>query len=325
MIRKNHWMAFFLAAALTALPVFGQDPEEQPLRVETDLVNITVSVTDKNGDFVTGLERINFVVYDDGVRQQIEYFSAAENEPISYGIVYDMHPTTAERTRAVLESLRQFAKTLGERDDLFTLVFTRRGSLVTDFVPTAEQVDIHLGDGRRGPNALYDGIYLAAERIRRSRNLKRVLLVITDSADHQSEHRFGDILDQFRTLDARIYAVLWDEAEQWQYQDITAAEGADERRRRLSSDASGLDRAALQELALRTGGTMQSPTVQNADQLYRIYRRIARETGRQYLLGFYPTRPDERPHALRIDLRLVKNRRKMIMTYRPGYQRIRPK
>ena len=146
--------------------------------------------------------------------------------------------------------------------------------------------------------------------------------MITDSADHNSEHRFGDIIKQLKTLDAQIYAVLWDEAEDWRFRDITRN---GEQRTRVTSDASQLDRAALQGLALRTGGTMSSPTVQNAQELFRIYNQIAFETRQQYTLGFYPETVDGKWHELRINLRSVKNRKKIVLTYRLGYQSPPPK
>ena len=294
--------------------VFAQDEDE--ISIEANLVNLSVGVTDGKGKYVEGLQKDQFEIFDNGVKQDITHFSASD-APVSYGIVYDMHPTTDERTTAVLESLREFYKGLKPEDDLFTITFNRRGSLVLDFVPTSEQVETNLSGKYSEPNALYDAIFLGAEKLSKSRSLKRVLLVITDSADHNSEHRFRDILKKMKTFDAQVYAVLWDETDDWKYRDITRNNNS---RLRISSDASELDRAALQELALRTGGTMRSPTTQNAQELFRIYRQIAFETGKQYTLGFYPERSDGKWHDVKIKLRSVEKSKKMALTYRTGYQ-----
>lgn len=299
------------------MPLFqASAQDEKPISVETNLVSFSVAVTDAKGDSVENLRSEQFEIFDNGKKQNIEYFSAGD-APVSFGIVYDLHPTTEERTAAVLESLREFAKDLKANDDIFALVFGQRGSLMTDFVPTAEQLKTNLSGKYREPNALYDAIYAATEKLSRSRNLKRVLLVITDSADHRSERRFGDIIKQLKTLDAQIYAVLWDESDEWRFTDVT---GNSSRRTKVSSGATGLSRAELQSLALRTGGTMLSPTVQNAQELFKIYNQIAFETRRQYTLGFYPEIVDGKWHELKINLRSVENRKKMILTYRPGYQ-----
>ena len=305
---------FIILFTILTFPLYAQD--ENLIRVETNLLNINVAIANAKGDFVKNLAKENFEIYDNGVKQQIEYFSA-ESAPISFGIVYDMHPTTDERTKAVLESLREFSKGLGERDDPFTLFFNKRVSLTVDFVPTAQQLRTHISGKHREPNALYDAIYLATNKIKTRRNFKKVLLVITDSADHQSEHRFNDVVKQLKTLDTQVYTILWDEAEEWRYTDVTRDGDS---RRRVSSDASGLDRAALEELALRTGGMIRSPTVQNARELYRIYNQITLETRKQYTLGFYPATVDGKWHNIRVNLRSVKDRKKLALTYRMGYQ-----
>jgi Ca-activated chloride channel homolog len=307
-------LIFLFAAAVFSLPVCAQD--EEPIRIETDLVSVNVAVTDKKGRYVENLQKENFEIFDNGVRQELEYFSAPD-APVSFGIVFDMHPTTDERTRAVLESLKEFTGGLSAQDDFFTLVFNKRGSLVVDFVPTAEQVETQLRGQSGEPNALYDAIYLAAEKLRARPNVKKVLLVITDSADHNSEHRFKDVLGRIKTFDAQVYTVLWDESQQWEYADITRDGSFG---RKVSGDASNLSRAALQELALRTGGTVHSPTVQNARELFRLFSQIAYEMRKTYTLGFYPEKTDGQWHELKLTLRSVKNSKKSVLTYRSGYQ-----
>lgn len=312
---KNIYRQLFIAFIILFVSSFAAFAQDE-IKVETNLVNLSVAVTDAKGNYVEGLQKEQFEIFDNGIKQEITHFSAAD-APVSYGIVYDMHPTTDERTTAVLESLREFIKLLKAEDDFFTITFNRRGSLILDFVPNLEQVETSLDGKYSQPNALYDAVFLGAEKLSKSRNLKRVLLVITDSADHQSEHKFRDILKKMKTFDAQVYAVLWDEADDWKYRDITRPDNS---RRRISSDATELDRAALQELALRTGGTMRSPTAQNAQELFRIYRQIAFETGRQYTLGFYTEKADGKWHDLKIKLRSVEGGKKMALTYRTGYQ-----
>lgn len=319
MMRSMRILSVIVLTVIFGQAVFSQD--EKPIKVDTNLVNINVAVLDKKGNFVEGLTKQNFEIYDEDKKQTIEYFSD-ENAPISLGIIYDMHPTTDERTKAVLESLREFTNRLGKNDDFFTLVFNKGGSLTLDFVPTAEQVRIHLSNGYGEPNALFDAIYEATEKIRERRNYKRVLLVITDSADHNSEHSFSDIQKQLATIDAQVYTILWDEADKWDYSDIT---NDGQRRTRVSSDADSLTRGAMQELAARTGGMMESPTVQNANELFRIYNQIGSEIRQQYTLGFYPETIDGKWHDLRIRLNSEGNTKAMSLTYRLGYQSPQPK
>ena len=62
---------------------------QNKLVIETQLVNLTVTVTDSFGRFVTGLEKENFSVFDDKVQQEVAFF-ATDDAPISLGIVYDV-------------------------------------------------------------------------------------------------------------------------------------------------------------------------------------------------------------------------------------------
>src|SRR6185503_14641692 len=82
------------------------------------------------------------------------------------------------------------------------------GSFVTDFVPSADQVLDHLQFVKpKGPSSLYDSVYLAAGRLKKSRNLKKTLLVISDGQDTSSIHNYNKLRYRLRTLDAQLYAI----------------------------------------------------------------------------------------------------------------------
>ena len=300
---------------IIGVTVFAQD--EKPLRVETNLVSINVAVTDEKGNFVENLTKDQFDIFDNKIKQQIEYFKAKDT-PVSFGIVYDLHPTTTERTTAVLESLRQFTKNLHPTDDFFVTVFNERGSLTLDFVPTEEQVRVNLAGKFSEPNSLYDAIYAAGSKIRTSKNLKRTLLIITDSADHHSKRSFSELENEFKSFDVQIYAVIWDETKAFSYSDVNKGR---KQRRYSSSDATTFDRVAMLELTLKNGGNSQTPTIQNAQELYEIFNQIASEMRKQYTIGFYPETLDNKQHQLKIVLHSnEKKSKRWALSYRLGYQ-----
>jgi VWFA-related protein len=313
-------LLLFLISALSVLPINAQD---ELIRVDTDLVTVNVAVTDSKGKPVSGLRQEQFEIFDDKTKQQISHFSAEES-PVIYGIVYDMHPTTAARTAAVLDSLRAFTKNLPAEERFFLTAFNHYGSLNVEFIPTAEQIEKNLSvpAKTRVPNSLYDAIYAAANKLRESKSLKRTILVISDSADHNSRHNFSDLSRQLKSLDVQIYAVIFDESEMWDYSDITQNM---ERRGRISNDATKLDRVALEELTMKSGGTSHFPTTQNGQDLYKIYNRIAAEMRNFYTLSFYPIEADGKWHQLKVGLRSVEGSKRFAMTYRQGYQSASPK
>ncbi len=298
--------------------------QEEPIRVGTDLVTINIAVTDSKGKPVTGLKKEQFEIFDNKTKQQISHFSA-EEAPVVFGIVYDMHPTTAERMTAVLDSLRTFTKNLKEEDPFFLTAFNHYGSLNVEFIPTAEQIEKNLSmpAKTREPNSLYDAIYAAADKLRESTSLKRTILVISDSADHNSRHSFSDISRQLKNLDVQVYAVIFDESEMWGYSDISSS--MEPPRRRVSSDATKLDRVALEELTMKSGGSSRFPVTQNSVELFNIYQQIAAEMRNFYTLSFYPTNSDGKWHELKVGFRLIEGSNRFAMTYRSGYQSPAPK
>jgi VWFA-related protein len=310
-MKFNLFALFILIFAFFGAVSYGQD---ETIRVETNLVTVNVAVNDKNGKFVSDLRREQFEIFDNRQKQQIADFSV-EGAPVTYGIVYDMHPTTAERTKTILESLRAFTKELRKEDDFFVVAFNQTGSLAVDFVPTVEQLEKFIPD-RREPNSLYDAVYLAADKIRENRNLKRTLIIVSDSADHGSRHSFSNLSGKLKNLDVQIYAVIFDEDRRWLYRDVTL----DGKQRRSSNDATALERAALSDLTLKSGGTAHFPTGENSRMLYEIYSQIAVEMRQKYTISFYPSATDGKWHDLRVNLRDAEGSKKFALTYRRGYQ-----
>ncbi len=311
-------LLLLLVGALSVSAVTAQD---ETIRVETDLVTVNVALADEQGKAVKGLRREQFEIFDNQTKQQISYFST-EDAGISFGVVYDMHPTTDLRTAAVLNSLRTFAKNLAVNDGFFINAFNERGNAGFDFVPTIEQIQNNLpaGTKRREPNSLYDVIYLTADKLRAGKNLKRTLLIVTDSADHHSRRSFAELSRELKTFDVQVYAVIFDRAEMWTYRDVTGSSGA-EKRQRLSGDATELDRGALGELTMSSGGAAYFPASQSEPGLSLIYRQIAQEMRECYTLSFYPSQPaDGNRHNLKIALRGVENSKRFALTYRQGYQ-----
>ena len=297
---------------------FAQD-EDKAVRVETELVSINVGVVDGVGKPVAGLSQSQFEIYDNRVKQKIEHFSSA-SAGITYGIVYDMHPTTEQRTKSVLNGLRDFTKGLQPADDHFFFVFNQRGSLSLDFVPDPDQLARHLAQpARREPRSLYDALYMAAEKLRSRANLKKTLLVITDAADHSSRRSFNEVREELRKFDVQVYAIILDESLDrfTSYVDITKHP----ERPQASSDASPNERAALSSITLRSGGAAFPSSLEDQQNILRISEQIATEIRRQYTLSFYPSElPDGKWHSLRVGLKGVPNSKKFVLTYRYGYQ-----
>lgn len=311
--------ALFLLVAFLAVSTPAQD--EKPIRVETDLVMVNVAVTDKQGNFVKNLRREQFEIFDDGEKQQIAHFSD-EHAAVSFGIIYDLHPTTNERTVTILEALRQFTRELNADDEFFVTAFNERGSLNTDFVPTTEQIETNLSTATRPsePNALYDAVYAAAGKLRESKREKRTLIIISDSADNNSRRGFKELLDRLESFDVQVYAVFLDDRA-FRYWTVSEMTRDTRRRSIIAKTPTPLDRAALDELSRNSGGSSYTPNLQSRQQLDEIFKQIASEMRSLYTLGFYPSDLNSKRHQIKVRVNQPdKKAKRFVLSYRQHYQ-----
>lgn len=311
-IKRNNlkYVSFLLILILTAA-VSAQDDET--ISVSTEIINVSVAVSDGAGKSVRNLSKSDFELFDNKKKTQIDFFSG-QNAPISYGIVYDLHPTTTEQTSAILSSLRAFTKNLVQNEDFFVTVFNEYGSLNINFVPTEEQIRRHLSFGERNePNSLYDAVYFAGNKLRTRVNQKKTLIIISDGKDHQSHHSYKELERLFDSFSVQIYAVILDEEDSWGYGDVTMGEEV----KRLELDDSLLKKAAIRELSKDSGGNLTSTQSRNAVDLFEIFESIAGEMRGRYSIGFYPSNGQKHEVEVRVK---SENSSKLKLNYQKSFQ-----
>lgn len=305
---------FLLLTFVAANSALAQD--DDVISVDTNLISVGVLVKDNKGNYVKGLTKGQFEVFDNKNKQEITFFSA-EKAPVSFGIVYDLHPTTSDRTRIILNSLEKFTDGLPKKDDFFTIIFNKRGSLNLNFIPNANQVRRHLSfEERNEPNSLYDAVFLASEKLRKRPNQKKTLIIISDGKDHYSHHSFSELSKQLKSFNVQIYAILLDEAEKWGYSDLLI----NEKPRIINIDESKLDTAAIKALSRKSGGKTETSSARNSQELLEIYNQIASEMRQQYSIGFYPQKVDNELHKLKIKIKPKSVDKKLSLTYRKNYR-----
>lgn len=314
----RYFKSILLLFIITIFTVnLAQAQDDDVIRVDTNLISVGVVVNDQKGNYVKGLTKEQFEIFDNKNKQEIVFFSAEES-PISFGIVYDLHPTTSQRTRVILNSLKKFTDELRNKDDFFTIVFNKRGSLNLNFIPTEEQVRRHLSFGERSePNSLYDAVFMASEKLQKRPNPKKTLIIISDGKDQYSRHSFSELSKKLKSYNVQIYAILLDEAEKWGYSDLLL----DEQPRIIKIDESSLDRSAIKELSRKSGGKTETPLARNSQELLEIYEQISSEMRQQYSIGFYPQKLDNKLHKIKIKVKPNDKKQKLSLTYRKNYQK----
>jgi len=187
----------------------GQSPpksegrSDERIRLDTDVVTLTVTVTDPYNRLVTGLDRQHFEVFEDKVKQSIEFFSD-DDVPVSLGIVFDVSGSMKGKMDRARESLRAFIETSHREDDFFLVGFNQRANLVAEFSDGDTLANKLTLIDARGQTALYDASYLGIEKVKQGRHSKRALLLISDGQDNSSRYTYGELRKLLREAGVQI-------------------------------------------------------------------------------------------------------------------------
>jgi Ca-activated chloride channel family protein len=242
----------------------------KPYKVEVDLVLVPVTITDPMNRLVTGLEKENFTVIDNGERQEIRHFSS-EDAPISLGVVFDMSGSMKDKIEKAREAVVEFFKTANPQDEFFMVAFNEKPVLLSDFTQSIESIQGQLiYADPKGRTALLDSIYLAVSKMKEAHNQKKALLIISDGGDNHSRYTESEIKSMVKEADVQIYGIGL----------YSSAPGTIE-------EQSGP--ATLSEITDVTGG--RTFTVDNPNELADVATKIGIELRNQYVLGYRPKTP----------------------------------
>src|SRR5258705_603356 len=174
-----------------------------------ELVNVTATVSDQDGHFVSGLTKDDFTVYEDGQRQEITNFSN-ERVPVSLGILLDtsgsMTPDKMASARSAID--RFIYDLLGKDDELFFMQFASVPDLLQGWTYDRRAISRALGEvTAAGGTAMYDAIARALPIAADGRNQQKALLVISDGNDTNSRTTVGQLRNLIRESEVMVYAL----------------------------------------------------------------------------------------------------------------------
>ena len=282
----------FPALAQVAGPMtHSGSPEEarssgNAIRTEVSLALVNVTATDPLGRLVTGLEKENFRVFEDGVEQEIVTLSS-EDVPVSIGLIFDMSGSMSDKAEKARQAAVQFLQTANPRDEFFLVNFGDRAALTRSFTTNIEELqDGMLFTPSRGRTALFDAIYLGLSQMRGARNSKRALLIISDGGDNNSRYTESDVRNFVKEADCQLYSIgLFDANDQ----------------RRTAEELYGP--TLLSEITQLTGGRVFPVTSLN--ELPDIAAKIGLELRNQYVLGYKPGNVSHNGAWRKIKVKLV--------------------
>lgn len=275
--------------------------QDESVFTNVDLVTLTVTVTDGQGRFVTGLNRNAFTVTDNNTPQEIAFFSD-EDAPVSIAVIFDTSGSmSGEKIDRAREALARFVATSHVRDEYFLIGFNSRAELLMDATRDSEAILNRLTFvDTRGNTALYDACYLGVEKLARGAHQKRAIILISDGQDNNSRYTFGEVRRLLRESDVLIYSV--------------GILGSGD------TNMTGMaGQAILDELSSVSGGEAFFP--QTTAAMNDIFERIALELRHQYSIGYRPSNfvADGRWHRTRVRVQPPRGLPRLYVRSREGY------
>jgi Ca-activated chloride channel homolog len=248
----------------------SQSEPTTTLKVDVNLVNVFVTVTDAQGSPVGGLTKENFVLKEDDHAQKISVFDRQSAVPLSIALAVDTSLSTRRDLPLEQASAKHFVHTILRPVDALSVyafsevVHEATPGYISDLKRIDEGID-HLRVG--AATALYDAIYLASRALDHRKG-RKVLVLITDGGDTISKVDYKEAVRAAEEAEALVYSII-----------IVPIESS-------AGRETGGEHALIQ-LSEDTGGKYYYAT--STAQLDEAFRKIGDELRTQYLLAYYPS------------------------------------
>jgi len=284
-------------------------------------VSVPVSVSDREGRYISGLEKDDFVIYQDGKEQKVTFF-ATEDEPVSVALLID----TSESTKAVLTDIRQAAKDfvelLNKNDRCMVATFDSEVKVLEPFTTDREMLGKsieNIQSGEKEGTVVFNAVDRLAREYFPKMQGRKVIILLSDGKDFGSSVSKRDLFSQLEESDVMIYSIFY-QTGRVKVNDTGAVKEPEikpaavvkqpeptkpakkkkkgysirietsrdpntpEEIRLIDKVTSSEAVNVLQEMSDTTAGRFY---MSDAQKLSQIFKRIASEVRQQYRLGFY--------------------------------------
>jgi Ca-activated chloride channel family protein len=271
------------------------------LRIEVNLVQVPLTVTDPMNRLVTGLEKDNFAISDNNIGQTIKYFSS-EDSPLTIGIIFDLSGSMSSKFVRARKALTAFLRTSNPQDEFFVVGFNDRPAVIVDYTSDPDDVEARMVMLKpENRTALIDAVYLGIDHLRQAKYDRKALLIISDGGDNRSRYTEGELRRVVREADVQIYSIgIFDSYAPTQ-EEVLGPE-------------------LLKEICEMTGGRLFNVGGDMGD-LEDIATRISAELRNEYVIGYTPNdvRHDGNWRKLKVRLVPPPGLPQLTVHFRQGY------
>lgn len=337
------WIASFLTIALflPSISVFGrqQQSQQQPssaqqtaspaeqtaskqstpqakIAVETRMVTVYATVSDKKGKLISTLTRDDFTVNQEGQPQSLTYFATQKDLPLTIGLLID----TSRSQTSVLGQERTASYSFldhmlrDEKDRAFLIHFDHEVELLQDMTSSRKKLqaaldqlnapelerasDDNQGHSSRGAGTLlYDAVYLASNELMMKEKGRKALVILSDGVDRGSKESLPDAIEAAQRANTVIYSILFKGDEpHGGYRGNHGGGGGPYGHgggHRYPQEDRPDGKKILERIAKETGGRLfEASKKETADD---IYSQIADQLRDQYILGYTPSKDQSGP------------------------------
>jgi len=288
------------AGALAQEPRVAIEPRSAPpklsikppsnLRLDVTMVLVPVSVKDPTDRPVLNLPADSFRIYEDNIEQKIASF-ALEEGPISIGILFDASTSMKPRMAAALNAVEQFLRTAAPGDEFNLVSFSDQPNVVMNFTQDINEILAPLASVQAaGWTALHDALCLSLQKMKKAKNARRALLILSDGGDNNSRYSESEVRNMVRESDVRVYSI-----------------GLFERPK------------LLENLAADSGG--RAYLVHKLDDLPDVVETLSRDLRSQYVLGYSSNNGQKDGKYRKVRVELIDKLRRIPLSifWRRGY------
>jgi len=267
----------------------NQERQSEPtttIRVDVNLINVFVTVTDEHGAPIGGLTKENFILKEDDREQRIAVFDKESALPISIALAIDTSLSTRHDLPLEQASAKRFAHAILRPIDAMSVYsFSEVVREATQgYTADLRRIDQGIDHVRLGAStAVYDAVYVASRALDQRKG-RKVLVLITDGEDVDSKVEYKEALRAAQEAEALIYSII--------IVPIESSAG-----REIGGEH------ALIQLSDDTGGKYYYAT--STAQLDEAFRKISDELRTQYLLAYYPSQRTSFSEFRRIDVKVA--------------------
>lgn len=301
------------------------EEDDEEIKIETNLITIPVSVLDRNGRFISGLQQKDFQIFENGVRQEIDYFASVE-QPFTVILLIDVSPSTAYRIDEIQDAAIAFVNQLRRDDKVMVISFDERVNVLSQVTNNRNVLrnairQAAFGDG----TSLYEAVdYTIKQELRRIQGRKAVV-IFTDGVDTTSQRAsYQSTVRDVEEVDALFYPIRYDT-----FSDMGGGSNYPQQKQkggtlgnvigiimgggnvRIGGGQTGAGgtrqdyetgRRYLETLARNSGGR----NFEARNDLTTAFSGIAEELRRQYSIGYYPVKIGQKGERKQMRVRVLR-------------------